>query len=117
MNNGLPYRLRRFLVTGGAGFIGSHVVDFLLGAGAEKVVVVDDFNDFYDPRIKWANIAAHLVNPAYQLVVCDIRDPDRLERVAREGPFDCVIHLAARAGVRPSLDEAVLYQSVNAGGT
>lgn len=109
--------MRRFLVTGGAGFIGSHAVDRLLAAGAERVVVVDEFNDYYDPRIKWANIAAHLEQPAYRLVAGDIRDLDRLDRLAREERFDCVIHLAARAGVRPSLTEARLYQEVNVVGT
>lgn len=109
--------LKRFLVTGGAGFIGSHVVDRLLANGAERVVVVDDFNDYYDPRVKWNNIAGHLGNPAYRLEVGDIRDLARLERVAREESFDCVIHLAARAGVRPSLSEARLYQEVNVEGT
>ncbi len=114
---GIPSQMRRFLVTGGAGFIGSHVVDRLLAAGAERVVVLDDFNEYYDPRIKWNNVLAHLAHPAYRLLVCDIRDFERLDRVAREEPFDCVIHLAARAGVRPSLDEASLYHSVNIGGT
>src|ERR1051325_9682130 len=113
----IPSQMRRFLVTGGAGFIGSHVVDRLLAGGAERVVGVDDFNDYYDPRIKWSNVFNHLSSPAYRLVVCDIRDMERLDRVAREEQFDFVIHLAARAGVRPSLDEAGLYQSVNIAGT
>jgi UDP-glucuronate 4-epimerase len=112
----LPSSLRRFLVTGGAGFIGSHVVDRLLAAGVDQVVAVDDFNDFYDPRIKWGNIGAHLAHPAYRLVIADIRDAARLERLRGED-FDCVIHLAARAGVGPSLPEARLYQEVNVGGT
>lgn len=113
----IPQSTRRFLVTGGAGFIGSHVVDRLLEAGAERVVVVDDFNDYYDPRVKWNNIAAHMTNPAYRLEVGDIRDTARLGRIAREESFDCVIHLAARAGVRPSLSESKLYQEVNIAGT
>jgi UDP-glucuronate 4-epimerase len=117
MNAGFPSAMRRFLVTGGAGFIGSHVVDNLLAAGAERVTVIDDFNDFYDPRLKWKNIEAHLENPAYRLVAADIRDRERLERVFREERWDCVIHLAARAGVRPSLSEARLYYEVNVGGT
>jgi UDP-glucuronate 4-epimerase len=108
---------KRFLVTGGAGFIGSHVVDRLLAEGAERVVVVDEFNDYYDPRIKWNNISGHANHPAHRLVVADIRDMDRLSRLAREEQFDCVIHLAARAGVRPSLTEARLYQEVNIQGT
>ncbi|MDX1984775.1 MAG: GDP-mannose 4,6-dehydratase [Bryobacteraceae bacterium] len=117
MTFSLPPSARRFLVTGGAGFIGSHVVDRLLESGAERVVVVDDFNDYYDPRTKWENIAGHIAHPAYRVVVGDIRDAGRLERIAREESFDCVVHLAARAGVRPSLSESRLYQEVNIAGT
>lgn len=114
----IPASFRRFLVTGGAGFIGSHAVDRLLAhPGVERVTVVDEFNDYYDPRIKWNNVAGHLAHPAYRLVTADIRDRDRLARLAREEKFDCVIHLAARAGVRPSLSEARLYHEVNTGGT
>ena len=117
MNFPIPTSLKRFLVTGGSGFIGSHVVDHLLAGRAERVVVVDDFNDYYDPRRKWTNIGGHLSHPAFRLEVADIRDRDRLQRVAREERFDCIIHLAARAGVRPSLKEARLYEEVNIGGT
>ena len=117
MNFDLPASTRRFLVTGGAGFIGSHVVDSLLASGAKRVVVVDDFNDYYDPRIKWRNTAAHQRHPAYRLLAADIRDRERLNRLAQEEAFDCVIHLAARAGVRPSLSEPVLYQETNCAGT
>lgn len=117
MNFTIPSSLKRFLVTGGSGFIGSHVVDRLLAARAERVVVVDDFNDYYDPRRKWSNIGAHLSHSAFRLEVADIRDRDRLHRVARQERFDCIIHLAARAGVRPSLAEARLYEEVNIGGT
>src|SRR3954453_8708770 len=98
MNAGFPSAMRRFLVTGGAGFIGSHVGDHLLAAGAERVTVIDDFNDFYDPRLKWKNIAAHLENPAYRLVAADIRDRERLERVFREGRWGCGISFAAGGG-------------------
>jgi UDP-glucuronate 4-epimerase len=114
----IPTSMRRFLVTGGAGFIGSHVVDALMETGASRVVVLDDFNDYYDPRIKWQNITRHLANPVFRLEAADLRDRDRLRRLAaEEAAFDCVIHLAARAGVRPSLTEARLYQDVNMGGT
>jgi UDP-glucuronate 4-epimerase len=113
----IPSRARRFLVTGGAGFIGSHVVDSLLAADVERVVVLDDFNDFYDPRTKWSNVLPHLGNPAYRLVVGDIRDTEQLDRLARGERFDCIVHLAARAGVRPSLEQAALYEAVNIGGT
>ncbi len=104
------------LVTGGAGFIGSHLVSRLLGRG-DRVTVLDDFNDFYDPRRKRANVALHLDTPGYRLIEGDIRDPERVEETFREGRFDAVIHLAARAGVRPSLQEPVLYEEVNCIGT
>lgn len=117
MKFSLPTSLRRYLVTGGAGFIGSHVADHLLAAGAERVVVVDDFNDYYDPLVKWGNVAPAQRHARYRLVVADIRDAARLERLAQEEQIDCVIHLAARAGVRPSLTEPRLYQSTNMDGT
>lgn len=106
----------KYLVTGGAGFIGSHLVDKLLESGA-GVVVLDDFNDFYDPNIKRRNIKEHLSNPNYTLCEGDIRDIDLLQQIFSEHSFDAVIHLAARAGVRPSLEEPVLYQEVNVAGT
>lgn len=107
----------RYLVTGGAGFIGSHLVDKLLASGASRVVVVDDFNDFYDPQIKRANITQHLRHPAYRLLEADIRHNETLAKLFSEEPFDAIIHLAARAGVRPSLSESRLYQETNIAGT
>jgi UDP-glucuronate 4-epimerase len=106
----------RFLVTGGAGFIGSHLSERLLDAGAE-VVVLDNFDSFYDPAIKRANVERAAASPAYNLVVGDIRDEDVLERLFAGGRFDAVFHLAARAGVRPSIEDPVLYSSVNLDGT
>jgi UDP-glucuronate 4-epimerase len=102
----------KLLVTGGAGFIGSHLADRRLAKG-DRVVVLDDFNDYYDPRIKRANVAPHLGHPRYRLVEGDIRDRALVFRLFAEEGFDAVLHLAARAGVRPSLAQPVLYEEVN----
>ncbi len=102
----------RLLITGGAGFIGSHVAERRLSRG-DRVLVVDDFNDFYDPELKRSNVAPHLGNPGYRLVEGDIRDRRLVFRLFSEERFDGVIHLAARAGVRPSLAQPVLYEEVN----
>jgi UDP-glucuronate 4-epimerase len=108
---------RCVLVTGGAGFIGSHLVERLLGEGGWRVHVVDDFNDFYNPTLKRRNVAPHLEHEAYHLHEADIRDHSALERVFAAHRFDCVVHLAARAGVRPSLLEPRLYAETNITGT
>jgi UDP-glucuronate 4-epimerase len=102
----------RLLVTGGAGFIGSHVADRRRGRG-DRVVVLDDFNDFYDPALKRLNVAPHKGEEGYRLVEGDIRDRELVFRLFAEERFDAVIHLAARAGVRPSLSQPVLYEEVN----
>ena len=104
------------LVTGGAGFIGSHLVDRLLARG-ENIVCLDDFNDFYSPRIKRANVGPHLDSESYTLVEADLRDQDTLKSVFERNPIEKVVHLAARAGVRPSLAEPLLYEDVNVRGT
>jgi UDP-glucuronate 4-epimerase len=109
--------MKSILVTGGAGFIGSHLVDRLLSEGDWRVTVVDDFNDFYEPSIKRANIASHQTDPNFTLVEADIRDFDALARAFSETNFDCIVHLAARAGVRPSLIEPRLYVETNINGT
>ncbi len=109
--------MKNILITGGAGFIGSHLVDWLMGEGDWRVTVVDDFNDFYDPSIKRANIAAHLANSNYKLIEADIRDFDALGSAFNKAKFDCIVHLAARAGVRPSLSEPRLYAETNINGT
>jgi UDP-glucuronate 4-epimerase len=109
--------MERILVTGGAGFIGSHLVDRLLASNVEHVTVVDDFNDFYDPSIKRANIRHHLEDPRYRLVEVDIRDRAALDQAVANDEFDCIVHLAARAGVRPSLSQPQLYNETNVNGT
>src|SRR5205085_1629564 len=109
--------MRKILVTGGAGFIGSHLVDRLLAEGGWQVTVVDDFNDFYSPEIKHANIAGQLASPNYKIVDADIRDWPTMEAVFKQYHFDVIVHLAARAGVRPSLAEPKLYADTNINGT
>src|SRR5262249_27455891 len=81
------------------------------------VVVIDNFDEFYDPQIKRANIAAHIKNPAYRLIKTDIRDYAALKRVFSEQRFDVIIHLAAKAGVHPSISEPRVYTEVNINGT
>jgi UDP-glucuronate 4-epimerase len=108
---------RNILVTGGAGFIGSHLVDHLLAGGGWRVTVVDDFNDFYAPALKRANVGRHVDDERFRLAEADIRDRAALERVFDGAEFDCVVHLAARAGVRPSLSEPLLYVETNVAGT
>jgi UDP-glucuronate 4-epimerase len=109
--------MKNFLITGGAGFIGSHLVDRLLATDVENVTVVDDFNDFYDPSIKRNNIQDHLKDARYRIHETDIRDRAALKEVFKGNNFDCVVHLAARAGVRPSLSEPQLYTETNINGT
>lgn len=109
--------MKNLLITGGAGFIGSHLVDRLLASNVEQITVVDDFNDFYNPSIKRDNIREHLKDPRYSIHEVDIRDRAALEQVFNASNFDCVVHLAARAGVRPSLSEPQLYTETNVNGT
>lgn len=107
--------MRHALVTGGAGFIGSHLVDRLLAEGW-RVTVVDNFDPFYDPAIKRKNIEPHLEYSNYRLVEADIRDLEGL-RAQLSGDYDVIVHLAAKAGVRPSIKDPVGYQEVNVRGT
>ncbi|MDX1643055.1 MAG: GDP-mannose 4,6-dehydratase [Thermoanaerobaculia bacterium] len=107
---------QHLLVTGGAGFIGTHLTERLLETG-DRVTVLDDFNDFYDPRRKRRNVEPFLERDDYRLVEGDIRDEALVDDLFRDDGFDAVVHLAARAGVRPSLEEPILYEDVNCIGT
>ncbi len=103
------------MVTGGAGFIGSHLCEALLQAG-HRVVALDNFDDFYDPQIKRNNLAVVREHDRFSLVEGDIRDEDAVDGALRGG-VDTVVHLAARAGVRPSIEQPLVYQDVNVRGT
>jgi UDP-glucuronate 4-epimerase len=107
-------RSEKVLVTGGAGFIGSHLCEALLANGAE-LIVIDDFNDFYDPAIKRKNIAG--IRDRITLMEGDIRDTVMVDSIFAQHQFDKVFHLAARAGVRPSIADPRLYLSTNIDGT
>jgi UDP-glucuronate 4-epimerase len=104
----------KILVTGGAGFIGSHFAERCLQLG-HQVAVIDEFNDFYAPAIKRANIAGFVKD--IDLHENDIRDADAVLRIIKEGKFDTIVHLAARAGVRPSIKDPRLYVETNILGT
>ncbi|MFA5995898.1 MAG: NAD-dependent epimerase/dehydratase family protein [Patescibacteria group bacterium] len=100
------------LITGGAGFIGSHVVETL--QAEHDLVVIDDLNNYYDPQYKLANLKLYPNVPFYQIDICN---KNKLETVFKEHQFDCIVHLAARAGIRPSLLQPKLYEDVNVVGT
>ena len=104
------------LVTGGAGFIGSHLCGRLIRKG-HRVVCLDNFDDFYNPEIKRRNIQEAIGEEQFELIEGDIRDTELIERIFREHSLDIVAHLAARAGVRPSIDYPKLYEEVNVQGT
>ena len=106
---------KTFLITGGAGFIGSHLADKLIEDN--KVICLDNFNDFYSPDIKRNNIKKHLNNSNYKLYECDIVDYENIKKIFEENEIDCIIHLAARAGIRPSLANPILYAKTNIAGT
>ncbi len=108
---------KNILVTGGAGFIGSHLVRSLLAKGSWHVTVVDNFNNFYSPECKLENVRGFLEDPNFKLNKIDICERSRLREVFEERRFDAVVHLAARAGVRPSLSHPELYAETNIGGT
>ena len=106
--------MHSLLITGGAGFIGSHLVEKLVADGFE-VTVLDNFNDFYDPDIKRANIAGSL--DSIKLIEGDITDRALVDQIFADGNFDTVVHLAARAGVRPSIADPEAYITTNISGT
>jgi len=104
----------RILVTGGAGFIGSHLVEKLLTAG-HAVAILDDFNDFYDPQIKRQNIAGVSKDVAIHQI--DLRNSDAVRNLFHRERFEAIAHLAARAGVRPSIQNPQVYYDTNVNGT
>lgn len=108
--------MKTYLVTGGAGFIGSTLCKRLLKEN-NKVVVIDNFCDYYDPKLKEENIKEIVSNKKFKLYKEDIRDRDALKKIFDENNIDCVIHLAAMAGVRNSIENPILYQEVNSIGT
>ena len=108
---------KNILVTGGAGFIGSHLVGKLLDEGIWNVSVADNFNEFYSPAIKRRNISDFAANPDFRLYETDITCAESLEKIFAANRFDAVVHLAAWAGVRPSLLNPKLYTQVNVCGT
>jgi UDP-glucuronate 4-epimerase len=105
----------KILVTGGAGFIGSHLCEALLREG-RCVTAIDNFDDFYDPGRKRKNLAEILDHPQFKLIDGDIRNADDVLK-AMGSDTEVVVHLAARAGVRPSIEQPLLYQDVNIRGT
>ncbi|MEP6924554.1 MAG: GDP-mannose 4,6-dehydratase [Pyrinomonadaceae bacterium] len=109
--------MKSVLITGGAGFIGSHLVDSLLAEQNWRVTVIDDFNDFYAPELKHKNLELHSCNPLFNLIAGDIRELPRLRSLFQKNKFEVIVHLAARAGVRPSLEQPWLYSETNIQGT
>lgn len=107
-------KAKHILITGGAGFIGSHLTESLVAEG-HRVTIFDDFNDYYDPNFKRQNIAR--LGDLVTVIEADIRDAVAVERAFASGQFDSVVHLAARAGVRPSISDPKLYVTTNIDGT
>ena len=107
---------QRAIVTGAAGFIGSHLVDRLLREGW-TVTAVDNFDPFYPRELKEAHIRDQRRQPGYRVAEVDIRDRTALSALGGAEPYDVIVHLAARAGVRPSILDPIGYQDVNVRGT
>lgn len=108
--------LNNVLITGGAGFIGSTLADTLVKENC-KVICVDNFCDYYSPELKRKNIANALLNSNYKLYEADIENLEELEKIFSENKIDIIVHLAARAGVRPSIEKPVEYMQTNVMGT
>src|SRR5512144_661754 len=104
------------LVTGGAGFIGSHLVEALLAQG-HRVICLDNYDPFYDPAIKRRNLARALQNSGFRMIEGDLRDEPLIGKIFQDEKIEVVAHLAARAGVRPSVQDPALYADVNIRGT
>ena len=102
----------KILVTGAAGFIGSHLCERLLGTG-RHVVGMDNFDEFYDPAVKRANIYHCAANERFELIEADIRDINAVESILQTSQIDVIAHLAAKAGVRPSIEDPLGYEDVN----
>lgn len=108
--------MKSYFITGGAGFIGSTLTERLLKQG-NIVITIDNFCNYYDPELKQKNISAFIENQNYKLYKGDIRNREDIKRVFDENKIDVVMHLAAMAGVRPSIEDPLLYQEVNGIGT
>lgn len=108
--------MKRILITGAAGFIGSHTAESLLRLG-HTVIGIDNFDPFYDKTYKDYNLSSLLGNPNFDFVELDIRDKDHVNRLFATKQIDAVIHLAAKAGVRPSIEDINSYYDVNINGT
>lgn len=108
--------MKTYLVTGGAGFIGSSLTEKLLNEG-NRVIAIDNFCDYYSPLLKEKNIKDFLDNPNYKLYRTDIRNSEDIKKIFSDNKIDVIVHLAAMAGVRPSIENPLLYQEVNGMGT
>lgn len=108
--------MKTYFITGGAGFIGSTLAKRLL-AEENKVVVMDNFNDYYNPLLKEKNVKEFEGNENFKLYREDIRERESIKKIFDENNVDVVVHLAAMAGVRPSIENPILYQEVNGLGT
>lgn len=105
-----------YLITGGAGFIGSHLIDKLLEEG-HSVICLDNFDPYYNPQLKRENIKHNLGKANFKLVEAEVRDKKALRKMFKENDIEKIVHLAAKVGVRPSIKEPTLYEDVNVRGT